>query len=201
MTRSVQPPLLFLDVDGPLIPFGASHPYPTYETGLEDLGSGENPLLARINPRHGSRLAALACELVWATTWLDDANVLVAPRLGLSPLPVVGLPESSGAVGTKDEAGEAGCEEEEEEDVRIGLHWKTRPVVAWAGGRPFVWVDDEITEADRGWVAAHHPGPALLHRVDPRRGLTNGDYAVVEGWLRRTVAEQARPGPHVRGSR
>ncbi|MFH8884524.1 hypothetical protein [Streptomyces californicus] len=187
MTRTAQPPLLFLDVDGPLIPFGASHPYPAYETGLADLGSGENPLLARINPRHGPRLAALACELVWATTWLEDANALVAPRLGLPPLPVVGLPEPSGAVGGSGGVGETGCEEEEE-DVRIGLHWKTRPVVAWAGGRPFVWVDDEITEVDRGWVAVRHPGSALLHRVDPRRGLTNGDYAVVEGWLRRTGA-------------
>ncbi len=133
VTRTAQPPLLFLDVDGPLIPFGASHPYPLYETGLADPDSGENPLLARINPRHGPRLAALACELVWATTWLEDANVLVAPRLGLPPLPVVGLPEPSGAVGVSGGAGEAGCEEEEE-DVRIGLHWKTRPVVAWAGG-------------------------------------------------------------------
>ncbi len=187
VTRTAQPPLLFLDVDGPLIPFGASHPYPVYETGLADPDSGENPLLARINPRHGPRLAALACELVWATTWLEDANALVAPRLGLPPLPVVGLPDSSGAVGVCGGVGGPGGEEEEE-DVRIGLHWKTRPVVAWAGGRPFVWVDDEITEVDRGWVAAHHPGSALLHRVDPRRGLTGGDYAVVEGWLRRTVA-------------
>lgn len=47
-----------------------------------------------------------------------------------------------------------------------GLHWKTRPLVAWAAGRPFVWLDDEITPTDAAWVAAHHPAPALLHRVD-----------------------------------
>ncbi|MFI1782899.1 hypothetical protein [Streptomyces rubiginosohelvolus] len=178
MTSTAQRPLLFLDVDGPLIPFGASGPYPTYETGPEDPGAPENPLLARINPQHGPRLTALPCELVWATTWMEDANTWVAPRIGLPSLPVVGLPgasEADGAVGY----------EEEEEDVRNGLHWKTRTLVARAAGRPFAWVDDEITSTDRSWVAVHHPGPALLHRVEPRQGLRDGDYAVLDAWLRR----------------
>ncbi|MFB8144791.1 hypothetical protein ACFC40_34690, partial [Streptomyces parvus] len=75
--------------------------------------------------------------------------------------------------------------EEEEEDLRDGLHWKTRTLVARAAGRPFVWVDDEITGTDRSWVAVHHPGPALLHRVEPRQGLRGSDYAVLDAWLRR----------------
>ncbi|MFJ6513464.1 hypothetical protein ACIQMO_17075 [Streptomyces sp. NPDC091406] len=178
MTRSAQRPLLFLDVDGPLIPFGAPDPYPTYETGPGDPGAGENPLLARINPQHGPRLAALSCELVWATTWMEDANAWIAPRIGLPSLPVVGLPDSSGAGGAVGYV-------EEEEDVRDGLHWKTRGLAAWAAGRRFVWVDDEITDADRAWVAVHHAGPALLHRVDPQHGLRDGDYAVLDAWLRR----------------
>ncbi|MGW3212778.1 hypothetical protein ACWDBC_11030 [Streptomyces parvus] len=75
--------------------------------------------------------------------------------------------------------------EEEEEDLWNGLHWKTRTLVARAAGRPFVWVDDEITGIDRSWVAVHHPGPALLHRVEPRRGLRHSDHAVLDAWLRR----------------
>ncbi|MEU2660897.1 amidohydrolase family protein, partial [Streptomyces sp. NPDC007325] len=36
-----------------------------------------------------------------------------------------------------------------------------------------VWIDDELTDRDRAWVAAHHPGRALLLRVDARiRGGT-----------------------------
>lgn len=112
---------------------------------------------------------ALPCELVWATTWMAEANECVAPRIGLPPLAVVNWPEPSDA---------------EEQDERAGLHWKTRALVAWAGGRSFVWVDDEITDRDRAWVSGHHRGQALLHQVDPRQGLTDADYAAIDAWLR-----------------
>jgi hypothetical protein len=72
----------------------------------------------------------------------------------------------------------------EEVDERAGRHWKTRLLVGRAAGRPFAWVDDEIRDADRAWVSAHHPGPALLHRVDPRRGLSGADFEVLGEWLR-----------------
>ncbi|MEV5607821.1 HAD domain-containing protein [Streptomyces sp. NPDC052225] len=159
-------PLLFLDVDGPLIPFGPPPPggHPTYEPDPDPSG---HPLLSRANPALGPALAALPCDLVWATTWMDDANALVGPRLGLPVLPVLDEPE-----------------EEDPEVVRGVLHWKVRPVVARAAGRPFVWIDDEIGHGDRNWVAAHHPGRALLHRVDPGRGLAGADLRLVGEWLR-----------------
>ncbi|MGW6984228.1 HAD domain-containing protein [Streptomyces sp. NPDC054932] len=158
MTLSTPLPLLYLDVDGPFIPFGAG-PYPP--------GDGSaNPLLARVDATLGPGLAALPCELVWATTWGPEANECVAPRLGLPELPVVDWPEPSDEVG------------------RGGIHWKTPTLVEHAAGRPFIWVDDEISSADRAWVAAHHPGRALLHRVDPGQGLTEADLGVLRAWLR-----------------
>lgn len=157
MTGSAARPLLYLDVDGPLIPFGAG-PYPP--------GDDANSLLARIDPSLGPRLAALGCALVWATTWMAEANECVAPRLGLPDLPVVPWPEPSDA------------------DGRGGVHWKTPALLDHAAGRPFIWVDDEITGADRAWVAARHPGRALLHRVDPGRGLAEADLAALRAWLR-----------------
>ena len=57
-------------------------------------------------------------------------------------------------------------------------------LVAWADGLPFAWVDDEITDADWGWVSAHHPGPALLYRVEPSQGITSQDAAALDSWLR-----------------
>ncbi|MDF3300352.1 HAD domain-containing protein [Streptomyces tropicalis] len=157
--------LLFLDVDGTLIPYGSTRPYPVH--GPPSPGDAGHPLLSRIDPTLGPRLAALGCETVWATTWLEDANTCVAPRLGLPPLPLVDWPDPA----------QSGPDE-----VR-GLHWKTRPLVAHAAGRPFVWLDDEITAVDRIWVAAHHTARALLHRVDHRRGLTDTDLAAVRAWL------------------
>ena len=50
-------------------------------------------------------------------------------------------------------------------------------------GRRFVWLDDEITDADRRWVAGNHDAPALLHRVEARRGLTDADHRLVARWL------------------
>jgi hypothetical protein len=66
---------------------------------------------------------------------------------------------------------------------RDGLHWKTRPLLDWAAGRAFVWVDDEMTERDRDWITAHHPGHALLYHVDPRCGLTDPDFVALDRWL------------------
>jgi len=155
--------LLFLDVDGTLLPFGAPGPYPLHERAFP-LYEPAHPLLTRVDPALGARLTSLGCALVWATTWGEDANTVLAPWLGLPRLPLVDWPEP----------------DDEEES---GLHWKTRPLVSWAAGRPFVWVDDEITEADRAWVAAYCRGRALLHRVDHQVGLTDTDFAVLEEWL------------------
>jgi len=153
--------LLFLDVDGPLLPFGGVP---------ESYASGST--LDRLDPRLGVRLAALPAELVWATSWEDDANLRIAPRLGLPALPVVHWPEP------------APGDEQEQLDRWYGLHWKLRPLVRWADGRPFAWVDDEIAETDREWVREHGPGPALLHRVPADRGLQDEDFAVLESWFR-----------------
>ena len=168
MVDRARRPILFLDVDGPLLPFGGE------SLRLGSPTSSPDSHLARLDPTLGPRLAALPCELVWATAWEDDANAEIAPRIGLPQLPVVNWPASS--------------DEREREDDWLGLHWKTRYLVHWAAGRPFIWVDDEITDADRTWIAANHPGSALLHLVESSRGLDAADFAALDRWLRNSFA-------------
>lgn len=169
VTGSTVRPLLFLDVDGPLIPLGPVG-YPTYQSGNEASGSDSSRFLARVDPELGPRLLALPCDLVWATTWMIDANESIAPRLGLPELPVMVWPEPS---------------DDDQPDERVGLHWKSRALVDWAAGRAFAWVDDEITATDRAWVSAHHGKRALLHHVDPHRGLTEADFNLLKRWFDR----------------
>lgn len=157
--------LLFLDVDGTLLPSDGWEEFDATLIDWQEWQSSRNPRLAQIDRMHGQRLQALACDLVWATAWMHDANEVIAPLLGLPQLPVADLPEAP------------------LEDPIGTLHWKTAALVAAAAGRRFVWVDDEIADIDRAWVSRHHGGSALLHRVDPRSGLTEADLAAIGDWL------------------
>ncbi|MGW2521743.1 hypothetical protein ACWC09_32960 [Streptomyces sp. NPDC001617] len=175
-------PVLLVDVDGPLNPYAAKpHRRPEgYEThrlltprweaaerrrltlwGLPN--KPVKPLRVWLNPLHGPALEALPFDLVWATTWEEEANAFIAPVLGLPELPFVAWSSPRAEPGD-------------------GVFWKTPEIVAWAKGRAFAWIDDEITAADRAWVEEHHDGPALLHRVDPRRGLAVEDFAALTAW-------------------
>ena len=83
-------PLIFLDVDGPLITFRARPVSRRLDIGQVATAASDghgNPLLERLDPDDGRRLLALGGQLVWATTWGAEANEIVAPRLGLPDLP------------------------------------------------------------------------------------------------------------------
>ncbi|MFF0787951.1 hypothetical protein [Streptomyces spiralis] len=109
MTGAAERPILFLDVGGPLIPFGSSSSSARAPaSGPQGAVDQGNPLLGRLDPDLGQRLTALGCDLVWASTWMEEANGAVAPRIGLSRLPVVAWPDACADGSPR------------------GLHWKTR---------------------------------------------------------------------------
>jgi hypothetical protein len=107
--------LIFVDIDGVLIPLRTRstltrHPNGSKHDAVD--GSG-NPLLERLDPDDGQRLLALPGELVWASTWMVEANEIVAPRLGLPMLPVLNWPD-------------------DDIQPQHGVHWKTVPLTQWA---------------------------------------------------------------------
>ncbi|MEU9955296.1 hypothetical protein [Streptomyces sp. NPDC050982] len=173
-------PLLYLDVDGPLNPYAAKpHRRPAgYATHrmkpegwiAQHPGTPRayvKPLRVWLNPEHGPPLRELGerYDLVWATTWGAEANTYIGPVIGLPRLPVVDWPTTHDI-----------CPD--------GTFWKTRHLVAHAQGRPFAWVDDDLDDTDRAFVASHHGSPALLHHVDARIGLLDTDFAVLDSFAR-----------------
>ncbi|MFF1906525.1 hypothetical protein [Kitasatospora sp. NPDC058218] len=170
-------PLLFLDIDGPLNPYAtpsgtcpddytAVHlpPEARRPSAVGSPRSYVRPETVWLNPAHGKALLSLGFELCWASAWMSDANRWIGPVLGLPPLPFVDF-------------GDALMRERPD-----GVHWKSTPLVARADGRPFVWVDDEQTDADHAHIAAAHLGRALLHHVNPRIGLRHPDFTAMAGF-------------------
>lgn len=161
-------PLLLLDVDGPLNPCDGTNK-PRRRAGyrkhhLRPDGLKGRDLTVWLNPAHGPALldlaAATGLELVWATTWNDEANRLIAPRIGLPHLPVIHV--------NYDAPG-----------------WKYLPVDAYAADRPLAWIDDDfaLRPADRArFTAARASLPTLLHHVSPVTGITDADLDTIRTW-------------------
>lgn len=177
-------PLLLIDVDGPLNPFQAKPTqrpagYLTHRmkppTWIAQHQPWEKvrPLRVWLNPDHGPALMGLPFDLVWCTTWMGDANEWIGTHLGLPEFPHVVFPETHLP------------------DRADGTYFKTWEVVRWAAGRPFAWVDDQVTDADREYVADIHPGPALLLTVDPQLGLLPADFEQLADWAASLAKETA----------
>ncbi len=141
-------PYLLLDVDGVLNPLGLQPPDLIPEGFVAHRLAGLRVLLA---PVHGVWLRELSAvfDLVWATSWEQDANRLIAPLLGLPKfLPVI----TFGADQT-------------------GWTVKLPAVAAFAADRAVAWVDDRFGDDEEAWASAR-PAPTLLVRTDHSVGIT-----------------------------
>jgi hypothetical protein len=158
-------PFLVIDVDGVLNPYHAP-------PGVVPPGFTEHTIKGYrvlLRPQDGPALAAFAdrFELVWATTWEDDANRLLAPILGMPKLPVVHF-----------------------EDPTWRTDWKIPAVAAFVGDRPLAWIDDDFREDADGW-AKGRPAPTLLVRPDPAVGLLSRHFRALDRFAAQLAARNA----------
>lgn len=169
-------PLVFIDVDGPLNSYAAKSTrrpegYTTHRLRPQGWEHAENPLRVWLNPEHGPLLLAFAAEhdaeLVWATTWMADANTMIGPEIGLPELPFIDYIAHPGTI----------------------KGWKFPATAKYAVGRPLVWFDDDFELHHKArilsnWSETRRGLPTLLHHVDPRIGLTSLDLSQAGRWLK-----------------
>jgi hypothetical protein len=173
-----QKPLLLLDVDGPLNPYGARSCPNGYQMHRIKPDGWSNELRVWLNPRHGRMLQEITryVELVWATAWRDEANTFIGPRIGLPQLPVIQF----------------------ERPTHAAKHiWKLTAVEQYVGHRAFAWFDDDFTRADLDWAAVRsiEIAPTLLHSIDPAIGIVRADVDSVERWAHTQLALASNRNP------
>lgn len=152
-------PRLFLDVDGVVNIFP-----PHTKTDWPDVERTRcMGFPITYSPMMGARLAALDCDIVWLTTWCDEANEWIAPLFGWDALPVI------------------------QRENEVGW-WKLNALRELLPGtkRPFIWIDDDINSEAEEWAHSIDT-PSVL--VKPETHLTPSMLDLVEQqiekWLSR----------------
>jgi hypothetical protein len=168
-------PIMLLDVDGPLNPYAAKankRPEGYTVHRMTPTGWEDNPLHVWLNHSMGAQLKSLGYEIIWATTWAEDANEWISPN--------VGLPTDLECI----EWGPHGAEIEQP-GLRK-LYWKTPQIAAWMHehypDRPFIWVDDEAFKKDEKYLKSKLGQPLKVFTINPAKGIDDDDLKDFKDW-------------------
>lgn len=158
---------VFLDVDGVLNAVPGGHEWwDDWRTGRARPHGGMGYKITW-SPRVASYIAGLddRSEVMWLTTWEDQANSWISPMLGLPEWPVAGY----------------------NTDIWTPGWWKLDVVRKWweNDGRPFVWLDDDIDSdyAAREWLAGLPEGSCLYISPLSEAGLLPADLELIEAFV------------------
>ena len=152
-------PLLLVDIDGVLSPYGAE----SCPEGYEEYHLFPNdPDPHRLCPAHGRWLTELTeyFEVVWASAWGVVAHEILGPILGVREFPFVPMP-----------------------DIPFLPAEKVAAVVAYAGSRAVVWLDDAFGPEAFNW-AARRAEATLLVPIDPAIGMLRSHIDEALAWRR-----------------
>ena len=155
-------PIIFLDMDGVLLPIG--------DAGVE---TDALPKVYRADIRahwlpdlipHLNRLWTVF-QPYWASWWQKDAHQ-VGDLYGIPP---TGFCHFSDLY--------------KEIDHLPRYSWKLYPIDKAAKGRPFVWVDDDISDESMKWAYARNCSiPTKFVQTDPYEGLTVAQLDEIWEW-------------------
>lgn len=161
--RRTRIPVLFLDVDGVLLPL--SHQEGDWETVL--IGGYHGTQL--FSPSIVARLVGLhrtgRVQIEWLTSWDDEANTVLAPLVGFDQYKVHAEPTSGGDP----------------------MYWKERVVRIHANrlgitGR-FVWIDDDMILYGSDVRVRIDYVNGFVVAPDSQKGLTHEHLDSVEEYL------------------
>lgn len=175
-------PLAFIDVDGVLniINFAKAlkRGITAHKMTLSNGQTYDIRLKREVHARLLRELEEAGFELAWGTTWEEEANLHISPQLGLEPWPVAKVAELY-----RDDSWDELFPPTKFSEIPR-WNWKSPGVVAMAGDRPFVWIDDDFARADHAWALKRSKKvPTKLIKTNPREGLMVHHIRKAKQWL------------------